>query len=218
MEYNVLSRVRYFVPGAMLYVLAVWVCWATQWCELSLPSKWQDIVGLAIAAVFAFPYHASNLRNRMNQSYFDAVNQNLVHRLTAPFANDPAVPNGLTWQQIRPAFYNLVNADAALTHQSKRAFRNGAAWTSAADLRAISLIGVEVFCFVLLVGNLISAAYFPAYRAVAGILGCLLLFLLSFFFSETLTSRQIAIGNEQVEHIMLHHRQHWRNILTQIQP
>lgn len=218
MEYNVLSWVRYFVPGVMLYVLAVSVCWTTGWCQLSLPSKWQDLIGLAFAAALAFPYHASNLRTRINQPYFDAVNQNLVEQLTAPFASDPIVPKGLTWRQVRAAFYNLVNADAALTHQSRRAFRNGAAWTSAADLRAISLIGVLVFCIILLVGNLIPSAYFPAYRALAGVLGCLTLAVFSLAFSKSLTNRQIAIGNEQVEHIMLHHRQRWRNTLTQIQP
>ena len=217
MEYTYLSWVRFFIPGVLFYVIAASLCWATGWCALPLPSRWQDLVGLTLAAFLAFPYHASNLRHRMNEPYFNAVNQNLVQQLTSPFANDLAVPKGLTWMQIRPAFYNLVNDDKALTHQSRRAFRNGAAWTSAADLRAASLIGVLLFCLVLLIGNIVSFAQFPPYRAIAGILGCLIIALLSLSFSKTLTSQQIAIGNEQVEHIMLHHRQRWRNTLINIQ-
>ncbi|HET9247196.1 MAG TPA: hypothetical protein VFO15_15445, partial [Xanthobacteraceae bacterium] len=193
-----------FIPGVLLYVLLASVCWGTSWCSLAVPTKWEDLFGLAGAAALAFPYCASRVRNKMNQFYLDQVNENLVQKLTVPFANDPTVPRGLTWRHIDPVFYNLVNSDKALTHHARRAFRNGALWTSAADLRAISLIGILVFVGALLIEQSFEAAYFPPHRAVIGILTCILLASLSFPISSALTRKQIAIGNKQVDHIMTH--------------
>jgi hypothetical protein len=115
------------------------------------------------------------------------------------------VPKGLSWRDISAVFYNLVNNDPALTHHSKRAFRNGALWTSAADLRAVSLIGILIFEIVLLVGQLVDRLSFPAYRAVFGILVCILIFVISFALSKAFTNKQMEIGNEQIEHILMHH-------------
>jgi hypothetical protein len=217
MSYTTLGWIRYFVPGVLLYLLLASICWATSWCAFAVPTNWKDLFGLAIAAALAFPYSACGLRHRMNQLYFDQVNGNLVRRLTAPFASDPMVPQGLTWKHIRSVFYNLVNSDRALTHHSQRAFRNGALWTSAADLRAISLIGILAFIAVLLVGKLFETASFPPHRAIIGMFACIVLVGLSFPFSSALTRRQIEIGNEQVEHIMSHHRQALHGGLSKIQ-
>jgi hypothetical protein len=217
MGYTTLGWIRYFIPGVLLYLLLASICWATSWCAMTVPTTWQDLFGLAIAAALAFPYSASGLRNRMNQFYFDQVNGNLVQRLTNPFASDPMVPRGLTWRHVRSVFYNLVNSDKALTHHSHRAFRNGALWTSAADLRAISLIGILAFIAVLFIGQSFEAAHFPPQRAMIGVLACILLASFSFPISSALTRRQIEIGNEQVEHIMTYHRQTLRNLLSNIQ-
>ncbi len=216
MDYKWLSRIRYLVPGAMLYVLLVSFCSATKWCSFTLPNKLEDLLGLVFAAVLAFPYSASGLRNCANKRFFDQVNGNLVAKLTGPFQTDPMVPKGLTWQQVRPLFYNLVNSDNALKHQSQRAFRNGALWTSAADLRAVSLIGLIVFPFAIVLGQYISQLYFPPYRALIGIATCIITIILSYWFSRSFTARQIEIGNEQIEHILMHHRQKLRDGLIKI--
>jgi hypothetical protein len=72
MEYRVLGKVRFLVPGALLYLLLVFVCWATTWYSLPIPQKWEDdLAGLTMAIVFAFPYSASGLRQRMNLPYFE---------------------------------------------------------------------------------------------------------------------------------------------------
>jgi hypothetical protein len=216
MEYKLLSTLRYFIPGMMLYFLLVSICWATKWCELEIPKTWEEFLKLSLAAVLAYPYTASKLRNRMNEFYFEAVNKNLVKGLTEPFKGDPGVPRGLTWQQIRSTFYHLVNSDAALTHHSRRAYANGALWTSAADLRAISLIGVLAFITCILVGQLFEIAEFPPIRAIAGIAVCLLLMGISFRLSSALTQKHIEIGNEQLEHILTHHKDKLRDLLSEI--
>jgi len=216
MEHKHLRRIRYFVPGMLLYLLLVSICWVTRWCELEIPKTWEEFLKLSLAAVLAYPYTASKLRNRMNEFYFDAVNKNLVRGLTEPFKGYPGVPRGLTWQQIRAAFYHLVNSDPALTHHSRRAYANGALWTSAADLRAISLIGVLAFITCLFVGQIFEIAQFPPVRAILGIVVCLLLLVISFPLSTAFTQKQIEIGNEQLEHILMHHKQQLRNLLSQI--
>jgi hypothetical protein len=216
MGYKVLGWLRYFVPGILLYVLFAGICSATSWCTLPVPSDVKEFFGLTIVVALAFAYAALGLREKHNNFYFDQVTGNLVHRLTSPFAGDPSVSQNLTWKQIRAAFYNLVNSDEALKHHSQRAFLNGALWTSAADLRVVSLIGILFFELALLVGQLSSSLYFPPHRALVGVLSCLTLFSVSFPISRALTQRQIEIGNEQVEHIMMHHRQAFREKLSQI--
>ena len=217
MDYKLLNKIRYFVPGVMLYLLLASVCWATGWCALAIPTTWDEALKLGIAAVLSLPYIASGLRNRMNEFYFEAVNKNLVSGLTEPFKNDPGVPRGLTWQHVRSTFYHFVNSDDALKHHSQRAYANGALWTSAADLRAISLIGVLIFTLCILVGQVLESAQFPAMRALIGIAACLLLMAISFPLSSKLTQKQIEIGNEQLEHIHTHHRDELRTLLSHIQ-
>jgi hypothetical protein len=107
MSYETLGWIRYFIPGVLLYVLLASVCWGTSWCSLAVPTKWEDLFGLAGAAALAFPYSASCVRNKMNQFYLDQVNENLVQKLTVPFANDPTVPRGLTWRHIDPGMLRL---------------------------------------------------------------------------------------------------------------
>jgi hypothetical protein len=132
MTFVILKSIRYIVPGTLLYVLCSSICWVTTWCSLPLPRTWEEIGKLVGAVALAFVYLSLGLRERMNEFYYDAVNKNLVDRLTSPFAGDPNIPRPLTWKHVRPIFYKIIDSDASLRHQSQRAFFNGALWTSAA--------------------------------------------------------------------------------------
>jgi len=216
MNFAALKFIRYVVPGILLYVLLYSICWVTIWCSLPLPNRWEELGKLTAAAVLAFVYNAVDLRERMNSFYFDAVNSNLITRLTSPFAGDPSVPKPLTWRNVRPIFYRIIDSDPSLKHQAQRAFFNGALWTSAADLRAISLIGVLLFSATLLIGNLIGRAEFDFGLGVFAILMCLVLAGVSFGLSKLITKRHIEIGNEQVDFILAHHRQVLHDHLARI--
>lgn len=213
---NKLALVRFLVPGCLLYVLLVAVCAATNWCSLALPTNWEELSKLTLAVALAFLYNSVRLRERMNESFFKAVNQNLVDKLTAPFAANPMVPRPLQWRHVRPVFYSIIDGDPSLTHQASRAYFNGALWTSAADLRVISLIGILVFVGVLFLGNLFPGLTFPYGKVVGAILVCIFLAGISFPISAAITRRHIEIGNEQVEFILAKYRENLRQQLTQI--
>jgi len=220
MKFTVLNIVRFFVPGALLYALLSSICLVTHWCSLSLPDRWEEITKYTSSFVFSFFYAALPIRFWSNAIYFDAVNRNLVTRLTAPFQNDPEVPKPLQWRHIRPIFYRLVDSDKSLSHQSFRAFASGALWTSAADLRAVALIGTTAFFILSLggpaIGNQFPDLAFPVHRSVIAMAICVFLALISFPLSSLITKNHIAIGNEQIDFILAHYRDQLREGLTRV--
>jgi hypothetical protein len=156
-------------------------------------------------------YNISDLTEWSNRKYFDRVNQNLTIRLTEPFKNDPEVPKNLTWSKVRLVFYKIVDSDESLKVKAKLAYRNGAFWTSVADLRVISAIGCVVFLCLPIAPYLIQNAKFESWRAL--LISALLLipFALSFPISDRLTTRHMEIGNEQVDHILAYHKKDLRD-------
>jgi hypothetical protein len=160
MELVVLQTVRLLAPGVMIYLLLVGICWATRWCELTVPNKLEDITKLFAVVVLGTIYNISDLTEWSNRKYFDRVNQNLTIRLTEPFKNDPEVPKNLTWSKVRLVFYKIVDSDESLKVKAKLAYRNGAFWASVADLRVISAIGCVVFLCLPIAPYLIQNAKF----------------------------------------------------------
>ena len=130
-----LKSIRFFVPAVMLYFVLCAICWFSHWCELAFPTQYDQITKSIAAIILGFIYSVSYLRESANGIYYDAVNKNLMDKLTGPFAADPNVPKDLPWSTIRPIFYGLVDNDASLKHQATLAYWNGALWTSSADLR-----------------------------------------------------------------------------------
>jgi hypothetical protein len=123
----------------MLYFVLAGICWYSHWCELAFPKQYEDVIKSILALALGYIYSISYLRETSNERYFEAVNKNLVDLLTRPFAGDPTVPKGLSWNQVRHVFYHFIDKDASLGHQKGLAYWNGALWTSSADLRAIGL-------------------------------------------------------------------------------
>jgi len=210
-----LKTIRFFVPAILVYMLAVLFCWVSDWCSLAVPESYETFAKSIIAAALGAIYYALPLRECANQAYFDRVNRNLVYQLTLPFIHDPNFPRDLTWRQVRRVFYPYVDNDKSLGHLKVLAFWNGAVWTSAADLRMVSGIGVIFFAFVMLVVNLIGNNTFGNARGVYAILLLLFLFLMSIVLSELTTRRHIRIGTQQAEQIRLHHRAQLRAQLIQ---
>jgi hypothetical protein len=101
-----------------------------------------------------------------------------------------------------------VDNDASLEKQASRAYWNGLAWTSFADLRAISFafMLIYVVCYVILDSNIFLLCTIIS----------LILFVVSFVFSEISTRRHKEIGNEQIDYILVHYRQELAEKLRQV--
>jgi hypothetical protein len=220
MKYETLGRIRYYVPGFMLCGLLWAVGFVTKWFELPVPTKVEELPGFGVAGVLAaalaFPYNALHIRDWLNRTYSDQVNRNLLNRLTGPFSGNPMIRKDLTWTDVDPVFWKFIESDRTLGHQASRAFRNGALWSSAADLRAISLLGLIIFILVLAINLLTGASYFSQQRELVATAVCGALIAFSYLFSMSLTGKQIAIGNEQVNRILTHHKDEWFNKLRHL--
>lgn len=201
-----LKTIRFFVPAVMLYFVLVAICWFSHWCELAIPTQYDDITKSVAAIVFGYVYSVSYLRELANGDYYNAVNRNIIDKLTVPFAADPNVPKNLPWATIRPIFYGFVDNDASLTHQKTLAYWNGALWTSSADLRAISCLACVITGMIMVVANIIGDTKFDNIRATYFFLFAVLIFLISIWFSKLATRRHIDIGTEQCEFILVQYR------------
>jgi hypothetical protein len=210
MAITTLKWIRLIVPGVLLYLLAVLFCWTSTWCHLAIPDTYGAITGSITGVVLGAIYYALSLSKFANQDYFDRVGQNLVCQLTLPFIDDPDFPRDLTWRQVKHVFYPYVDNDKSLEHQKILAFWNGAFWTSAADLRMVSGIGVCFFALIMLAVNLIGGINFDNFKATWAILLLVVLFFLSIGLSELTTRKHIKIGTYQAKHIRLQYRDELR--------
>jgi hypothetical protein len=215
MEIQVLQWVRLLVPGIMLYLLAALLCWATRWCELSVPKNWEDVAKLTAVLVLGVLYNFTDLSEWSNRKYYDQVNYNLMQKLTEPFKNDPQVPKSLSWGQIRSVFYHIVDSDESLKVQAKLAYWNGALWTSAADLRVVALFGLIALFSAFFLTYFVRSLSIDETRVVIASFALLIIFSSSFYASEKLTARHIEIGNRQVEYIRINHLKDLREGLIQ---
>lgn len=202
-----LKVVRFLVPAALLYLMLVLLCWATGWCELDLPTSVEQISKSLLALALGAVYNIFHCREFANRQHFDDVNQNLVQKLTEPFSGDARLSRGLSWSQIRSVFYHFVDNDKSLEHQKNLAFANGALWGSAADVRMVSTFGVVLMSLSMLLANLFGSSTFNNANATYVFFVFVLTFLLSALASRLTTRWHMEIGAQQVQHILLHHRQ-----------
>ena len=205
-----LKTIRFFVPAGLLYFLLVGICWFSHWCEVALPSQYEEITKSILALILGYAYSVSYLRELSNSKYFEMVNQNICNKLITPFAGDPNVPKDLPWSRVRHVFYRFVDADESLKHQKTLAYWNGALWTSAADLRAVSALGCVITGILLLGANIFGDARFDTIRATYFFLLMVALFAISIPLSILTTRRHMEIGTQQCEFIVAQYRSELR--------
>ena len=162
-----------------------------------------DEVGkTASAVILGFLYYVLPLRDWANRRNYDAVNSNITRALIEIGGNG-GNPSKSSWQQIKPLFYKLVNADDSLTNQSRRAMFNGLLWTSSADARAISVIF-----------TIISVTYHFAFDSQGALMGVLVfsaIAVVTWPISWRLTEIHKRIGDDQVEIIRSFHSREVRD-------
>jgi hypothetical protein len=205
---------RFIIPGVMLYVLLVLLCWTTNWCMLTLPTSIAEISKLLASLAFGFLYAVSGLRELSNKFYHEKVRTSICDLLIEPFVkSDPALDR-ITWKKIKPIFYSFIDNDKSLEKQSKIIRWNGLLWTSAADLRACSVIGALVFGIAIVLGYHVNWLAFDFGRAGYAITGLLILYLSSFVWSSQLTEKHRRLGMEQCEYILIHRRNELSEMLN----
>jgi hypothetical protein len=94
-------------------------------------------------------------------------------------------------------FFKLVDDDKSLSTKASIAYFNGLLWTGFADSVVIAL-GYALLSIVFL--------YFGVAHAWVALGVFLAIMVVSYFGNKVTTNRQIAIGNEQLEHMKFDHR------------
>lgn len=204
-----LKYARLVTPGVLIYCLGFAFGWATGWYSLTIPSSIDDLLKVAAVVALGALYNMTFLRELANKPFHSLVNQNLVDKLKIVIPTSQQ--SSITWRSIRSVFYRIVDSDPSLTRQSEMAYANGALWTGAADLRAISVMGLVCWQFVALAGSQMTDATFSWDRMLILLSALILFSLVSLILSYVTTKRQLGIGNQQAEFILTHHREQLRD-------
>jgi hypothetical protein len=178
--------------------------------------EWRELVkvdlrtGMYLFSVIALgsAYNYLSLREISNKRYHREVNINLRKQALHALPPEERVLDSYRWKDVRSIFYYLVDRDPSLEKQASRAYWNGLAWTSFADLRAISCVFTILY--------MISYFVLGANLFLSCALVALGLFATSFIFSAISTRRHQEIGNEQIEYILVHYRQELAEKLRQV--
>ncbi len=203
-----LKYTRLVTPGIFIYCLGFALGWATGWYSLTIPDSLEDLLKLALVIGLGALYNMTFCREIANRPFYSKVNNNLVVQLRAVLPEEKQ--SSITWKNVRSVFYKIVDSDPSLMRQSEMAYSNGALWTGAADLRAISVVGLVVWHFAAVVGNQIEQVDLFWDRMLVLLWGLVIISIISLILSYLTTKRQIVIGNQQVEFILTHHREELR--------
>lgn len=215
MEPKTQKRLRFIVPGVLLYALLVWISWVTRWYDLPIPEKWEETPKLFVVIVLSGIYYVTGLRERSNAHYHMNVNQTIIKKLTTPFKKDIPDAQWLAWNKARLIFYKLIDNDKSLTEKSGRIRFNGLLWTSVADIRAVSILGIVLFSLAIVASRYFEVAKFDESRTGAPLMILSAIFLITFWLSKILTRRHLEISEEQCDHILLYHREELKSKLAE---
>jgi hypothetical protein len=167
------------VPGVMLffalYPFAIALDPTLGWSEL-LKIDLRTGMYLLIVMTLGLAYNYLSLREVSNEKYHSEVNVNLRKQALRALPSEERVLDLYKWKDVRSIFYHFVDKDPSLEKQASRAYWNGLAWTSFADLRAISFIFMLIYT---LCGFFLDSRIFPLCGVIA-----VVLFVASFVFSE----------------------------------
>jgi len=189
----------------------------TGWCDVEINLDLENAVILTISWTFGSLYQVLEFREISNQWYHLDVNANISSRLTEPFVEEHPELKRLGWREVRHCFYHFIDTDESLAKKSQIVRANGLNWTTVADIRAISLIGIIILVCAAAFSQWqpVPWAKFDEYRIFAPMFVLLSLFVCSLPISDKLTKRHRYLGNEQCEYILLHKRNALRGMLIE---
>ena len=206
MSSRIQATIRFFFPGILAYGLCWLACWVTLWCSLPEPKNLEEAGKGLIGVVGALAYYLSGLRDFSNQPFSRPVAGNITALLAKPFESTVPAAATLPWPKVSIIFYHFVDTDPSLKIQSDRLRFNGTLWTSAADLRAMAVIGIGLLALVAFVPIVLPAARFDGERVLPALVGLAAIVALSFPISIRLTERQTDLGAAQCAVIVSRHK------------
>jgi hypothetical protein len=188
MAIGVLKLVRFIIPAALIILFSKLLGFVTGWWTTVLPDfeKSQYLPSVIVPAAI---YYITPLRRWTNTPHHKRITEHLRRGLVQ-IAGYADREDKYTWKKLRSLFFDLVDRDESLKQKANLAYANGAIWTSFADSTVLAAL---FFLASMLLYWLGSEDAF-----IAGMI-FLLIISLSIAGSVACTSKQIAIGLEQLE-------------------
>jgi len=193
---------RITVPGIVILLGVVPILFAFHIDPTApLDTKTVLTVCLALATAIGYAWRLLDIRGRYFRPGLARVQTNIVHRLLAPFAGDPQITAkaGYSWKGFQKLFYHFVDTDPSLKNKADDVYENGLIWSSLLDLK----IGATVYGLVYMI---IVTFVLPSPVLFFAIGVSAILIFLSGVCIEMSIQRHIRLGNDQLDHIIFHHR------------
>jgi len=216
MELKTLKKLRFIVPGILLFIQFVLFFSIKDLNDITNYLKLYNVKNeisqflFFISIIFiGILYYIFEIRKKIFKRNFEYVEKNIKNKLLKPYENKYSTDEINNFKQGRKLiniFFYFINNDASLKEKAKIMNFNGLIWTSLMDLLIISFFGFIIFfirCFVIPVIFHIMT-YSDYYLAMA-----LVNFFISFisaFFVSFLTAKHASLGNEQLEIIHQFHK------------
>jgi hypothetical protein len=153
---------------------------------------------LPLVAVVIVHYLLSGWRRKLNDPFFNRVNENIVQRFKTELGDEFD-----SWDRIRPAFYHVVDSDPSLSYLSDRIKHNGLVWFGFSDLR---LAAILTFCIWLLGACASSLLSKPTGPWITSAIISMVMVLVSVLGSQLTTDRHVQLSNEQLNQMFPLHK------------
>jgi hypothetical protein len=188
MTIDTLKHLRRITPAAIIIVYSLVLGQIIGWWKFPLP-KLSDLGEMPVPIIIGLLYYITPLRERVNSVHHNLIIELLRSKIVS-ITGRPDNADLYTWKRLKPLFYKFVDNDKSLTIIASRAYDNGFAWTTFADLTVLALV-FSLFCVILW--------YFDVNSALIALGVFLTWSLICHWGSLVTTKKQIAIGEEQID-------------------
>lgn len=216
MTKTTLKRLRFIIPGVITVILGFFLRPSPPGLEelgefvSALPRLGYSIV---VVCVIGYVYDIMNVRGLFLGHSLSLIQANIKEKLTAPFLTEDVIAANIEsltrGRQLMHVFYSIVDNDESLKSKSQQVYFNGLLWSTTADVMAVALFFIPVYVFAYLFKPM------PHYLRIALIL-CFTCLFAGRVAMRRVTSRHIALSNDQLEFILQRHRDELREQLLNL--
>jgi len=201
-----MQKIRNYVIPYLIYLLMVYLSPSPfqAWLDRLFPGLEISSIDLRkpllpIAIVAVLHYLLSDWRRKLNEPFYNRVNETISQRVASEFGSQY-----FEWQRVRPAFYHIIDGDKSLTYLSDRIKSNGLIWFGFADLRLAGMLTCLIWGFAALTCYLLNLQNIESWMMSAVV--SLTLVAVSALGSEITTRRHIQLIEEQLDQMFPLHK------------
>lgn len=213
MELKTLKKLRFIVPGILLFIQFVLFFSIKDLNDIRNYLKLYNVKYeisqflFFISIIFiGILYYTFDIREKIFKRNFEYVENNIKNKLLKPYENKYStdeINNFKQGSKLINIFFYFIDNDASLKEKAKIVNFNGLIWTSLMDLLIISSFGFFIFFIRWIVVSVIFQ--FTSYYYIMAFANFGITFI-SAFVGGFLTEKYVSLRNEQLEIIHQFHK------------